>query len=255
MEINVVTIFPEMFDGPMKQSIWKRAAEKNVVDIRIHNLRDYTTDKHRVVDDYPYGGGAGMVMKPEPFSAAIDGIKGEDKEYLVVMTSPQGQVFNQKLAKELSKQKKIILLCGHYEGIDERVRVKLVDMEISIGDYVLTGGEFAAMVIIDAVVRLLPGAIGNKESFEEDSFYNGLLEHPHYTRPPEYLGMKVPDILLSGNHEKIRRWRLKESLRRTLERRPDLLEKREMTREEKELLKEVKRENIEKNCNSNKSMV
>jgi len=239
MRFDVVTIFPEYFTSPLQCSILGRAVEAGQVVVHIHNLRDFATDRHRVVDDYPYGGGGGMVLKPEPLFAACQALSAEPPPPYVVLLSPQGRVFTQEIAAELAQRPRVLLLCGHYEGVDERVREALVDDEISVGDYVLTGGEPAAMVIIDAVTRLLPGVLGDEEAPAKDSFAQGLLEHPHYTRPAEWRGRKVPEVLLSGHHEQIRRWRRKESLRRTQQRRPDLLARATLTEEDHELLAEI----------------
>jgi tRNA (guanine37-N1)-methyltransferase len=241
MRIDILTLFPEMFAGVLTSSILGKAAEKGIVEFHVTNFREFSESKHGTVDDTPYGGGGGMVLKPEPLFRAVETIAGEEKPRVILMC-PQGKPYNQKLAEELAKERHLVLICGHYEGYDERIRQYLVTDEISIGDYVLTGGELAAMVVIDSVVRLQPGALGNQFSAEEDSFTTGLLEHPHYTRPAEFRGWKVPDILLSGHHANIQRWRLKESLRRTRERRPDLLEKIELTDEMKQLLAELEQE-------------
>lgn len=240
VRVDIITIFPQMFHGPLDYSIIKRARERGIIDIYFHDLRDFTEDKHKTVDDAPYSGGAGMVMKPEPiFKAARDILKEDYGSVPFILMSPQGRIFNQKKAKELSKFQRIAILCGHYEGVDERVRERLVTEEISIGDYVLTGGELPAMVLIDAVSRMLPGVLGDPESAVNESFYYSLLEYPQYTRPREFEGMKVPEVLLSGNHEEIRKWRRRESLRRTFIRRPDLLEKADLTEEDKEFLQEL----------------
>jgi len=239
IKIDIITIFPEMFEGPFNVSIIKRAKEKGLVNISIHNLRDYTTDKHRSVDDYPYGGGSGMVMKPEPIFRAVRALRKEDSE--VILLSPSGDLFNQKMAEEFAQKSHLILICGRYEGIDERVKT-IITREISIGDYVLSGGEIPAMVIVDAVVRLIPGAVGDPNSLREESFQWGILEYPHYTHPRDFEGLKVPEVLLSGDHEKIRRWRRKEALRRTLLRRADLLQKTRLSEEDFSLLEEIKRE-------------
>lgn len=222
MHFDILTLFPEMFEGPLTASILGKARTNGLLSVDVWNIRDYALDKHRIVDDTPYGGGAGMVMKADVLVRAIESIQG-DSNAPVVYLSPQGKVFNQKIAAELAELPRVILLSGHYEEIDERVRQKWVDFELSIGDYVLTGGELPAMVIIDAVARLLPGVLGDEASHQDDSFQHGLLDHPHYTRPASFRGLDVPDVLLSGHHENIRRFRLKESLRRTLLRRPDLL--------------------------------
>jgi tRNA (guanine37-N1)-methyltransferase len=221
LRIDILTLFPGMFRGPFDESIVKRAGDKGLLEIGIHNIRDWATGRHQMVDDYPYGGGAGMVMKPEPVFAAVEAVRRQGS--WVVLMSAQGRVFSQRIADEYSRQSHLILLCGHYEGFDERVIDHLVDDEISIGDYVLTGGELAAMVVCDAVVRLIPGVLGAEESSQEESFQEGLLEYPHYTRPPEFRGRPVPEILLSGNHAKIAEWRRRQSLIRTLRRRPELL--------------------------------
>lgn len=241
MHIDILTLFPEMFDGPFGASIIKRAREKGLININTINIRDFAYDKHRIVDDYPFGGGAGMVMKPEPiFEAVSYARKSGTGSPKVILLCPQGQVFNQETAKRLASEKSLIFICGHYEGIDERVREKLVDEEISIGDFVLTGGELPAMVIIDALTRLIPGVLGEEESFVTDSFYNGLLEYPQYTRPREYAGLAVPEVLLSGDHEKIRKWRRIMSIKRTMTRRPDLLKDFDLTKEDKMLLEKEK---------------
>ncbi len=221
MKIDIMTLFPEICRAPLSESIMKRAQENGIVDLRIHNLRDWTTDKHHIVDDAPFGGGQGMVMKPEPIFAAVESLR-TDKSTVVLMT-PQGKRFTQSLAKDLAKREHMIVICGHYEGIDHRVVEQLVDLELSIGDYVLTNGAIAAVVIVDAVVRLLPGALGHEQSAADDSFGGGLLEAPQYTRPAEFRDWKVPEVLLSGNHAEIAVWRKKEARRRTRENRPDLL--------------------------------
>ena len=221
MKIDVLTLFPAMFSGPFDESIVKRAVDKGLLELGVHDIRDWAEGKHRMVDDYPYGGGAGMVMKPDPIFSAVEAVRREGAR--VVLMSAQGRAFSQKIAASLSRESHLVLLCGHYEGFDERVIDHLVDDEISIGDYVLTGGELAAMVVSDAVVRLIPGVLGADESSQEESFQEGLLEYPHYTRPPEFRGWKVPETLLSGNHAKIAEWRRQQSLLRTLRRRPELL--------------------------------
>lgn len=214
-----------MFSGVFGSSILKKAEEKEAVSYNVVNFREFSKDKHRTVDDYPYGGGAGMVLKPQPIFDAVDHLKRDSKDKpRIILLCPQGETYNQKKAEQLSKEDHLIFICGHYEGYDERIREHLVTDEISIGDYVLTGGELGAMVVIDSVVRLLPGVLGNDESPIYDSFSSGLLEHPHYTRPADFRGMKVPEVLLSGNHQKIKEWRINESLNRTKNRRPDLLE-------------------------------
>ncbi|MBF0557648.1 MAG: tRNA (guanosine(37)-N1)-methyltransferase TrmD [Nitrospirae bacterium] len=237
---DIITIFPEMFSAYLGESILKRAAQKGLLDVKLFNPRDFTTDKHRTVDDYPYGGGAGMVMKVEPIYKALDSIKADGRDRLTIMMSPQGKQYTQGMAESLSREaRRVVIICGRYEGIDERVRESLVDEEISIGDYVLTGGELAALVIIDSVARLVPGVLGDDDSVKEESFSWGLLDYPHYTRPPEFMGMKVPDVLLSGNHKTIWKSRRREAIKRTLLKRPDLLEKVSLSREDIEILNEL----------------
>ncbi len=240
MRIDILTLFPEMFAGPFSESIMKRAADKGLIDIHLHNIRDYTHDKHHVVDDSPYGGGAGMVLKAEPVFEAIEAVKAmSEAKSAIILLSPAGRLFNQSIAAELALKPRLILIAGHYEGIDERVK-SIVDDEISIGDYVLSGGELPAMVLADAVARLIPGVLGSDESQIEESHSQGLLEYPHYTRPPEFRGAAVPDILLSGNHAAIAKWRWKESLRRTMERRPELLDNVNLSKADRKLLDEIK---------------
>lgn len=236
MKINILTLFPRMFDGFLSESIIARAISAGAVEINIIDIRNFCFDKHKQADDIPFGGGNGMVMKPEPLFLALEKYKGK-----VIYTSPQGKKFNQKIAIELSNENEITIIAGHYEGIDERVVENKVDLELSIGDFVLTGGEIPAMAISDSIIRLLPNVI-KKESYENDSFYNGLLDYPHYTRPAEHRGLAVPEILLSGHHKNIDEWRLKQSLKRTFIRRPELLENRELTKLEKKLLDEIKKE-------------
>jgi len=221
MRIDVLTLFPEMFAGPLDVSIVQRARNAGLLDLRVHNLRDWTHDRHKTVDDRPFGGGAGMVMKPEPIFEAVETL-ADDKVH-VVLLAPTGRLFNQAIARELAGQERMLLICGSYEGVDERVREALVDDELSIGDYVLTNGGLPAMVIIDAITRLLPGALGDDESAQDESFSHGLLEYPHYTRPAEFRGMKVPEVLLSGHHAEIEKWRTEQARQRTAQRRPDLL--------------------------------
>lgn len=243
MHIDILTLFPEMFEGVFNHSIMKRAQEKNQFTYKITDFRNYTENKHQKVDDYPYGGGAGMVLTPQPIFDAIKNIQTKsDTQPRIILMCPQGETFTQNKAEELAKEKNLIFISGHYEGYDERIRTHLVTDEISIGDYVLTGGELGAMVVSDSVVRLLPDVLGNEESAKEDSFSTGLLEHPHYTRPANYKGLGVPEVLLSGNHALIERWRKKESLKRTLHRRPDLLAHYKLSEEETELLNEIKNE-------------
>jgi tRNA (guanine37-N1)-methyltransferase len=222
MEFDILTLFPRIFEGPLDESILKRAREKGLVQIRVHNLRDFTHDKHHVVDDKPYGGGPGMLMKPEPIFEAVEKFRRTDS--CIVLMTPQGASFTQQRAREFSKRPHVVIICGHYEGVDERVREALVDEEVSIGDYVLTNGALAAAVVVDAVVRLLPGALGHDQGAADDSFESGLLEGAQYTRPPEFRGMSVPEVLVSGNHEQIAKWRAEQAKKRTQERRPDLLE-------------------------------
>ncbi len=236
MKINILTLFPKMFDGFLNESIIARAIKAKLVEVKIIDIRDFCSDKHKQADDIPFGGGSGMVMKIEPIFAALKSVGGK-----VVYTSPQGERLNQNLVKTLLQNEELTIIAGHYEGIDERIIETKVDMEISIGDFVLTGGELAAMVISDAIIRLIPDVI-KKDSYENDSFFNGLLDYPHYTRPAEYEGLKVPEVLLSGHHKKIDEWRLKQSLKRTYLRRKDLLENREFTKLEKKLLEEIKSE-------------
>ncbi|MBC1922477.1 tRNA (guanosine(37)-N1)-methyltransferase TrmD [Listeria grayi] len=236
MKVDILSIFPEMFTGVFGNSILKKAIEKEIVDIAVTDFRQYAEGKHHVVDDYPYGGGAGMLLKAQPIFDAVAAVKAEETRPRVILMDPAGKPFNQKLAEELATEKQLIFICGHYEGYDERIRTELVTDEISIGDYILTGGELAAMTMVDSIVRLLPGALGNSESAASDSFSTGLLEHPHYTRPADFRGLKVPEVLLNGNHAKIEEWRQMESLRRTWERRQDLLEQLELSDQQKKWL-------------------
>lgn len=244
MQIDILTLFPEMFTGVLGSSILAKASEKSAVNYNVVNFRDFADNKHATVDDYPYGGGAGMVLKPQPIFDGVATLREQagNKNPKVILLCPQGERFNQRKAEELAQEDHLIFICGHYEGYDERIRENIITDEISIGDYVLTGGELGAMVVIDSVVRLLPEVLGNQESHMKDSFSTGLLEHPHYTRPADFRGLKVPDVLLSGNHKLIEEWREKEALRRTLARRPDLLEKIELTPEQKKWLEELKKE-------------
>ena len=241
MRIDILTLFPQMFDGLLNCSIIGRARERGLVDIRLHDIRGYTHDKHHVVDDYPYGGGAGMVLKPEPIFEAVESIKMELGLSAVptILLTPQGRLFTQGTARELAGYQHLILVCGHYEGVDERVAEHLVNDEISIGDYLLSGGEVAAMAVMDCVVRLLPGALGSEVSLVEESHIGGLLEYPQYTRPPVYRGLAAPSVLLSGDHGEIARWRRKQSLLRTAKRRPDLIEKIVLSPEDKSFLSEA----------------
>jgi tRNA (guanine37-N1)-methyltransferase len=243
MRIDVLTLFPQMFEVPFSFGIFKRAIDCGLVSLNLHNIRDYTHDKHHTADDYPYGGGAGMVLKPEPIFEAIEaikaGIKAEVGELPVILLTPQGRLFSQQVAQELSQHSHLVLICGHYEGVDERVREHLATDEISIGDYVLTGGEIPAMVVIDAVVRLLPGVLGSEASPLDDSHTIGLLEYPQYTRPAVFRGWSVPEVLLSGNHAQIAKWRREQIIRRTLERRPELLNKANLGLEDKQLVERI----------------
>ena len=244
MIIKVMTLFPEMFSGPLDDSMIQRAKEKNIVDLEYINIRDYADNKHKKVDDYPYGGGLGMVMAPQPIFDCYNqivkatGLKGGERPRVIYL-SPKGEIFNQRVAIELSKEKFIIMLCGHYEGVDQRVIDEIVTDEISIGDYVLTGGEIPAMVLIDSITRLLPGVLSQSQCYEDETFYSGLLEYPQYTRPASFRGLEVPGVLISGNHKKIDEWRRKESLRLTYKRRPELLKNTELTDGDKEFLKSI----------------
>ncbi|NBD22492.1 tRNA (guanosine(37)-N1)-methyltransferase TrmD [Paenibacillus glycinis] len=234
MRIDVLTLFPEMFQGVFGASILGKARDKGIVALNAVNFRDYANNKHNTVDDYPYGGGGGMVLKPEPLFAAVEDLMPENgKKPRVILLCPQGEPYTQKKAEELSAQEHLVFVCGHYEGYDERIRQHLVTDEISLGDYVLTGGELPAMVMIDSIVRLLPGVLGNETSAVTDSFSTGLLEHPHYTRPPVFRGWEVPDVLMSGHHANVEIWRRQQSILRTLERRPELLDSAELTKKER----------------------
>ncbi|MEK4629573.1 MAG: tRNA (guanosine(37)-N1)-methyltransferase TrmD [Solibacillus sp.] len=241
MKIHVLSLFPDMFTGVFGSSILKKAQEKQAVELTVTDIREFSENKHKQVDDYPYGGGAGMVLKPEPMFNAVEAIT-EGRKPRVILMCPQGERFTQKKAEELAEEQDLVFLCGHYEGYDERIRQHLVTDEISIGDFVLTGGELPAMTVIDAVVRLLPGVLGQQDSHIQDSFSTGLLEHPHYTRPADFRGLKVPDVLLSGNHAKIEEWREEQSFKRTLERRPDLLEALELTPKQLKIIEKIKAE-------------
>ena len=245
MRFEIITIFPEFFENIFSYSIIKRAIEKKLIEINVYNLRDFTLDKHKTVDDKPFGGGCGMVFKPEPIFRAVEFIKEKRGENLrIILLSPQGKLFNQEKAKELSKYKNLVLICGHYEGVDERVVRYLVEEEISIGDYILTGGEIPALVIIDCVSRILPGVLGKEDSLKEESFSRGILEYPQYTRPRKFRNFSVPEVLLSGDHKTIEKWRLKEALRNTYKKRPELLKEEKLTEYEKKLLLEIKEEEI-----------
>ncbi|GIO30031.1 tRNA (guanine-N(1)-)-methyltransferase [Paenibacillus albilobatus] len=246
MKVDVLTLFPEMMDGVFRSSILGKAQEKGIVSLNAVNFREYSSSKHGTVDDTPYGGGGGMVLKPEPIFAAVeDLLTRTSAPPRVILMCPQGETFTQRKAEELAQEEHLIFICGHYEGYDERIREHLVTDELSIGDYVLTGGELPAMVAIDSIVRLLPGVLGNETSAVTDSFSTGLLEYPHYTRPAEFRGWKVPDILLSGHHANIELWRREQALKRTLERRPDLLEKIELTDQDRKVLKRLRQEKQE----------
>ena len=238
IRFDILTIFPEMFASPCGCSLLRKALDRGLIAIQLHDIRTYAEDKHRMTDDAPYGGGGGMVMKVEPIDRALCSIPRLDEEVPIILLTPQGKRFSQKMAEELAACRQLVLVCGHYEGVDERVRTQLVSREISIGDYVLTGGELSAMVVVDAVSRLVPGVLGNCESARADSFSTGLLEYPHYTRPAEYRGWKVPEVLLMGNHREIEMWRRRESLLRTRRRRPDLLTTAALTEQEKGWLTE-----------------
>lgn len=242
MIFEILTLFPEMFDSYLTASILGRAIAQDKIRVRCHNIRDFATDKHRMTDDTPYGGGSGMVMKPEPLVRGLEAIQGRDgPRARVILLSPQGRLFNQKAAWELSRLPRLILVCGKYEGVDERVRVLAVDEEISIGDYVLTGGEVAAMVMLEAIARLLPGVLGDQASAKEESFSQGLLEYPQYTRPREFMGCPVPDILLSGNHQEIAAWRRRKAVEQTFKKRPDLLSGADLNDEDMEYLDQLQR--------------
>jgi len=241
MRIDILTLFPEFFDSPLHQSMLRRAQALGKVSFRVLNLRDYASDRHKVADDRPFGGGPGMVMKPEPVVTAIRRVREEDPEIRVIMLTPSGQLFDQETAVELAEAPSLLLICGHYEGVDERVR-RFIDAEISIGDYILTGGEIPALVVVDAVTRLIPGVLGNDAATEEESFQTGLLEYPHYTRPRDFEGLTVPEVLLSGDHARIARWRREQALRASLARRPDLLKKAPLSPEDREFLATLSKE-------------
>lgn len=244
VKFDVLSIFPEMFSSPLNFSLIKKAQEKGILSIFLHDIRNWADDKHKMTDDAPYGGGCGMVMKVEPVEKALHEIRHPEDNSIVVLMTPQGEVLNQKIAAELAGKKSIIIICGRYEGIDERIREHLVDREISIGDYILTGGELPAMVLIDAVSRYIPDVLGNPDSTNNESFCANLLEYPQYTRPAEYNNWVVPEVLLSGNHAEIELWRKRKSLKRTYQRRPDLLEKIKLSAEDEKFLDEIKQEDI-----------
>jgi tRNA (guanine37-N1)-methyltransferase len=246
MQFEVFTLLPEVFPPYLESSILQKARQRGLIDVRVHNIRDYTHDRHHTTDDTPYGGGGGMVMKPEPVFEAIETVLGveagqaQPPPFPVILLTPQGRVFTQRIAEELAAHERIALLCGRYEGVDERIREHLVTDEISIGDYVLTGGELPALMIVDAVSRLIPGVLGDPTGAEDDSHSMGLLEYPHYTRPPEFRGWQVPEILLSGDHARIEKWRREQALQRTLRRRPDILEKAELCEADKKILEKIR---------------
>ena len=246
MQFEVFTLLPEVFPPYLESSILQRARQRGLIDVRVHNIRDYTHDRHHTTDDTPYGGGGGMVMKPEPIFEAVESVLGifsnpaQPTPVPVILLTPQGRVFTQRVAEELARHERIALLCGRYEGVDERIREHLVTDEISIGDYVLTGGELPALMMIDAISRLLPGVLGDPTGAEDDSHSMGLLEYPHYTRPPEFRGWKVPDILLSGDHAKIEKWRREQALQRTFHKRPDMIEKAELGEKDLKFVEDLK---------------
>ncbi|HVF25738.1 MAG TPA: tRNA (guanosine(37)-N1)-methyltransferase TrmD [Anaerolineales bacterium] len=246
MQFEVFTLLPEIFPPYLESSILQRARQRGLIDVRVHNIRDYTHDKHHTTDDTPYGGGGGMVMKPDPVFEAVESVLGPLQDspprVPVILLTPQGRVFTQRVAEELARYERIALLCGRYEGVDERIREHLVSDEISIGDYVLTGGELPALMVIDAVSRLLPGVLGDPDGAQDDSHSMGLLEYPHYTRPPTFRGWSVPDVLLSGDHARIEKWRREQALSRTLNKRPDMLEKADLSEADKKYLNGLKKE-------------
>jgi tRNA (guanine37-N1)-methyltransferase len=255
MQFEVFTLLPEVFPSYLESSILQRARQRGLLEVRLHNVRDYTHDKHHTTDDTPYGGGGGMVMKPEPVFEAVESVLGpvsvrtQPTEVPVILLTPQGRVFTQRVAEELSRYERIALLCGRYEGVDERIREHLVTDEISIGDYVLTGGELPALILIDAVARLIPEVLGDPTGAEDDSHAMGLLEYPHYTRPPEFHGWKVPEVLLSGDHAKIEKWRREQALARTFNKRPDMLEKAELSKEDLKFVEGLKSRSKEETDN------
>ncbi len=242
MEFDVFTLLPDVFPPYLESSILQRARERGLIDVRVHNIRDWATDKHHVTDDMPYGGGGGMVMKVEPVFAAVESICGAEPGFPIILMTPQGRPFSHAVAQELAREPRLALICGRYEGVDERIREHLVTDEISIGDYVLTGGELPALIILDALSRLQPGVLGDPDGAFDDSHANGLLEYPHYTRPPEFRGWQVPEVLLSGNHARIEKWRREQSLLRTLRRRPDLLERAPLTASDRQVLEKIMEE-------------
>lgn len=236
IRFDVLTIFPEMFHSPLNFSLIQKAREKGLIGVEVHDIREYAEDRHRMTDDYPYGGGGGMVMKVEPIARALDAVLSENEEDCVVLLTPQGEKFSQEMAEEMARLSRIVLICGHYEGVDERVREHLVNREVSIGDFVLTGGELPALVMIDAISRMVPEVLGNRESARQDSFSSGLLEYPQYTRPRSFRGWEVPEVLLSGNHRELETWRRTESLRRTYLRKPELLERADLSEDDRRIL-------------------
>jgi tRNA (guanine37-N1)-methyltransferase len=242
MRFDIITIFPEIFSGVFDFGIVRRAVEAGLIEIHLHDLRDYTHDRHRQVDDRPFGGGAGMVMKPEPLFRAVEAVTNGEPGVSVALLSPQGRLFSQPVAEEYAHKPRLVLICGRYEGVDERVVEHLITDEVSIGDYVLSGGEIPAMVVVDAVTRLIPGALGCEQSAERESFSNGLLDYPHYTRPAEYRELKSPEVLLSGNHAEIERWRRRKSIEKTLRRRPDLIRDRALSEDERREIEEILKE-------------
>jgi len=248
MRFDIFTLFPGIFESPLRESMLKRALESGLLDVQLHNIRDYAEGRHQVTDDYPYGGGGGMVMKPEPVFAAVENVLGIEDQGLrssalpIILLTPQGRVFNQQVAFELAQHDRVALICGRYEGFDERIREHLATDEISIGDYVLTGGELAALIVVDAVIRLKPGVLGDPTGAIDDSHVGGLLEYPHYTRPPEFRGWGVPEVLLSGDHARVDRWRREQAMLRTWQRRPELLERAELTESERSWLQQFVQE-------------
>ena len=240
MIFDILTLFPEMFHSPLEGSIIGKAREEGLITINLFNIRDYAEGKHRVTDDSPYGGGKGMIMKPEPIIRGVEALQARKPQARVILMTPQGMPLRQEVVRSLARHARLIIICGRYEGVDERVRA-VVDEEISIGDYVLTGGELAALVLVDAVARMIPGVLGDEGASEDDSFSQGLLEYPHYTRPREFAGKKVPEVLISGDHQAIEQWRRKEALRRTCERRPDLISQARLSDEDQRILDELKR--------------
>lgn len=253
MRFDVFSLLPQVLQPYLDASILQRAIQNNLLEVFLHDIRSWTTDKHHITDDTPFGGGGGMVMKPEPIFAAVEDVLGNPPACPVILLTPQGRTYTQQIAQELSAYSRIALLCGRYEGVDERVREHLVTDEISIGDYVLTGGEIPALLLIDSIARLIPGALGDPDGAQDDSFASGLLEYPHYTRPAEFRGWRVPDVLLSGNHAKIERWRRDQSLLRTYRRRPDLLKRFELNKKDREFLKKLEQEDADARMNDLRS--